>query len=91
MLKKIKNILIILLILIMGVVIIIKFIKSDEEYLSSNSNNANQKGEIIYNNDINKYILYDRDGMEVKELEENDTMLDVYESNPNFNPDPTYN
>ena len=82
--KKIIILLIIIVLLIVGIVVI--NIKNNKNENESESNAGD--GNVVQNEQTEMYEVYDGNGELVTTLED-DSMKEIYESNPYFDPDPT--
>ena len=82
--KKIIILLIIIVLLIVGIVVI--NIKNNKNENESDSNA--EEGNVVRNEQTEIYEVYDANGELVTTLED-ESMKEIYESNPYFDPDPT--
>ena len=82
--KKIIILLIIIVLLIVGIVVI--NIKNNKNENESDSNA--EEGNVVRNEQTEIYEVYDTNGELVTTLED-ESMKEIYESNPYFDPDPT--
>ena len=82
--KKIIILLIIIVLLIVGIVVI--NIKNNKNENESDSNA--EEGNVVRNEQTEIYEVYDANGELVTTLED-ESMKEIYESNPYFDPNPT--
>lgn len=80
--KKIIILLIIIVLIIVGIVVI--NINNNKNESDSNAG----EGDVVKNEETEMYEVYDANGELVTTLED-ESMKEIYESNPYFDPDPT--
>ena len=80
--KKIIILLIIIVLIIVGIVVI-----NINNYKNESDSNAGE-GNVVKNEQTEMYEVYDTNGELVRTLED-ESMKEIYESNPYFDPDPT--
>ena len=80
--KKIIILLIIIVLIIVGIVVI-----NINNYKNESDSNAGE-GNVVKNEQTEMYEVYDTNGELVTTLED-ESMKEIYESNPYFDPDPT--
>ena len=84
---KDKKIIILLIIIVLLIAVIIAInIKNNENENKLESNVG--EGRVVQNSQTEMYEVYDGNGELVTTLED-DSMKEIYESNPYFDPDPT--
>ena len=84
---KDKKIIILLIIIVLIIAVIIALnIKNNENENKLESNVG--EGRVVQNSQTEMYEVYDGNGELVTTLED-DSMKEIYESNPYFDPDPT--
>ena len=84
---KDKKIIILLIIIVLIIAVIIAInIKNNENENKLESNVG--EGRVVQNSQTEMYEVYDGNGELVTTLED-DSMKEIYESNPYFDPDPT--
>ena len=84
---KDKKIIILLIIIVLLIAVIIAInIKNNENENNLESNIG--EGRVVQNSQTEMYEVYDGNGELVTTLED-DSMKEIYESNPYFDPDPT--
>ena len=79
--KKIIILLIIIVLIIVGIVVI-----NINNYKNESDSNAGE-GNVVKNEETEMYEVYDANGELVTTLED-ESMKEIYESNPYFDPDP---
>ena len=79
--KKIIILLIIIVLIIVGIVVI-----NINNYKNESDSNAGE-GNVVKNEQTEMYEVYDANGELVTTLED-ESMKEIYESNPYFDPDP---
>ena len=80
--KKIIILLIVIVLIIVGIVVI--NINNNKNESDSNAG----EGDVVKNEETEMYEVYDANGELVTTLED-ESMKEIYESNPYFDPDPT--
>lgn len=86
-----KKILLYITFIILLLIVISSTIKMNKENNFSVIDNEMRdiSGEVVLNESTHTYTVYDKEGINVKELKEDDTTYDLYKENSYFNPDPT--
>ena len=82
--KKIIILLIIIVLIIVGIIVINVNNNKNENESESNAG----EGNVVKNEQTEMYEVYDTNGELVTTLED-ESMKEIYESNPYFDPDPT--